>query len=570
MRTYCGEINLNHIDKEIQIFGWIRRIRDLGGVIFINLRDISGEIQCIVEPNSPHYEKAKSLGNQYVVEIKGIVRKRPEDMINEEMKTGYVEVVIEDIRVLNESPTPPFLPEDNVDVSEEIRLRYRFLDLRRPSLQRNIIKRSELMRLVREFLYKHRFYEIDTPYLTKSTPEGARDYVVPSRIHPGKFYALPQSPQLYKQVLMSSGFDRYFQIARCFRDEDLRADRQPEFTQVDLEMSFVDVEDVLNITENLIIYVFDKLIGIHLKKPFLRLTYREAIKLYGTDKPDLRYTNTLIDFTDLLSGKGFNVADSIVQSGGKIIGIRCSKNLSRKEIDNIQKEIKDVGAKGLLWFKSDGKRLSGQVARFIDQTEFEPGTFLLVGDTPDNVYKIAGILRNLVNYRFEKKKSDFAVLWIIDFPLFERDPETNKLNPAHHIFTLPKEDTIKFLDNEPEKVIGKQYDLVINGIEMGSGSIRNHDKALQVKLLKLIGIEDNKIEENFGFLLEALEYGAPPHGGIAIGFDRLLSVMLGIDSIRDVIAFPKTTSAQALYEKAPNFISQEQLEELHLKIIDKD
>ncbi len=566
MRTYCGEVSLEHIDREISVSGWVRRVRDLGGVIFINIRDISGEVQCVVEPDSPYYDTAKSLGSQYVVQIKGTVRKRPKNMVNKDMKTGEVEIVINDLQVLNESPTPPFLPEDIVDVSEEVRLRYRFLDLRRPKLQNNIVKRSQLMKLVRDFLYEHGFYEIDTPYLTKSTPEGARDYVVPSRLHPGKFYALPQSPQLYKQILMSAGFDRYFQIARCFRDEDLRADRQPEFTQIDLEMSFVDVEDVLSLIEGLITHVFDKLIGVKLKRPFLRLSYAKSMELYGSDKPDLRYSNTLIDFTDTLSGRGFKVADSIIENGGKIIGVRTGKNLSRKEIDNLQNAIKKEGAGGLLWFKSDGQKLSGQIAKFISG-QFEEGTYLLVGDKPDRVYRLAGTLRNLVNYRFEEKTSPFAVLWVTDFPLFEKNPDTGALEPAHHIFTMPTEDTIEFLDTEPEKVIGKQYDLVINGIEMGSGSIRNHRKELQIKLLKMIGIDDKRIEENFGFLLEALEYGAPPHGGIAIGFDRLLAVMLGLESIRDVIAFPKTTSAQALYEKAPDFISEEQLRELHLKII---
>ncbi len=566
MRIYCGEVTSRHSGKEITVFGWVRRVRDLGGVIFVNIRDISGEVQCVVEPGSPFYETAKSLGTQYVVQINGIVRKRPENMINREMKTGEVEIVISNLKVLNESPTPPFLPEDKVDVSEEVRLRYRFLDLRRPRLQNNILNRSKLMKIVRDFLYEHGFYEIDTPYLTKSTPEGARDYVVPSRIHPGKFYALPQSPQLYKQVLMSSGFDRYFQIARCFRDEDLRADRQPEFTQIDLEMSFVDINDVLALTEDLITHAFDKLVGVKLKKPFLRLSYAKSMRLYGSDKPDLRYSNTLLDFTETLFGRGFRVADSIIESGGKIIGVRSSKNLSRKEIDSLQYEIKKEGAGGLLWFKSDGQKLSGQLAKFI-AGQFEPGTYLLVGDRPEKVYKLAGVLRNLVNYKFEKKESEFAVLWVTDFPLFERNPDTGTLEPAHHIFTMPTEDTIEFLDTEPEKVIGKQYDLVINGIEMGSGSIRNHNRELQIKLLKMIGIDDKRINENFGFLLEALEYGAPPHGGIAIGFDRLLAVMLGLESIRDVIAFPKTTSAQALYERAPDYISEEQLRELHLKIV---
>ena len=568
-RRYCGDVSLKDTGKEIKIFGWVRRVRDLGGVIFVNVRDISGEIQCVIEPGAEYYDAAKTLGTQYVVEIEGVVQKRPESMINKDMKTGEVEVVINRLKVLNTSPTPPFLPEDTVEVSEEVRLRYRFLDLRRPRLQSNIIKRSKLMKHVRDFLYSKGFHEIDTPYLTKSTPEGARDYVVPSRIHKGKFYALPQSPQLYKQVLMSSGFDRYFQIARCFRDEDLRADRQPEFTQIDLEMSFVDVEDVLNLTESLVEYVFEKLIGVKVKRPFLRLSYKDAIENYGSDKPDLRYRSRLIDFTPYLEKSGFKVAEGIIKSGGKIIGVRTEKSLSRKEIEKIQDEIKKEGAAGLLWFKSDGGKLTGQLSKFI-KGDFEPGTYLLVGEKAPKVYKLAGVLRNIVNKRFEKKEDELSILWVVDFPLFERNEETGQLEPAHHIFTMPKEGTLKYLENHPDKVIGKQYDLVINGIELGSGSIRNHDKNMQIKLLKMIGFDDERIERNFGFLLEALEYGAPPHGGIALGFDRLLAVMLGLDSIRDVIPFPKTTSAQALYEGAPDYISEEQLKELHLKIRSDD
>ncbi len=566
-REYAGKLNEKFTGESVNICGWIKKIRNLGGVIFINVRDISGEVQVIVEPDNPMYKKCQSLGTQYVISIDGLVRKRPDNMINTSMKTGAIEIVAKNVQILNTSPTPPFVVDDNTNAQEELKLRYRFLDLRRPVMQKNIIKRSQLMKAIRDFLYSEDFYEIDTPMLTKSTPEGARDFVVPSRIYRGKFYALPQSPQIYKQVLMSSGFDRYFQIARCFRDEDLRSDRQPEFTQVDLEMSFVDMADILSLTEKLLQYIYMTISGIKLDMPFLRLTYEKAMQEYGSDKPDLRYKNKLIDFTDYFEHSNFRITADIIAKGGKVIGVSTEKILSRAQIEYVTEEIKKEGAAGLLWFKVQDGKLQGQVSKYISGS-FENGTYLIVADKMENVYKLAGILRNIVTRNYEKPVRELSILWVINFPLFEKDEQTGLVEPAHHIFTMPTDETIEMLDKDILKVIGRQYDLVINGIEMGSGSIRVHRRDLQEKLLRLIGLSEKRIHENFGFLLEALEYGAPPHGGIALGFDRLLAVMLGLSSIRDVIPFPKTTTAQALFEKAPDNLTERQLKELHLKIIE--
>jgi len=572
-RTHtCGELTLNNIGEKVVLAGWVRRVRDLGGLIFIDLRDRYGRTQLVVEPDKKDtFEIAKSLGMQYVIRAEGRVRKRPEDMINPELSTGEIEVVVEKLEVLNDTPLLPFVIEDDVNIQEDTRLRWRFLDLRRPKMQQNIIIRHNTLQAVRNFLSSENFIEIETPFLTKSTPEGARDFLVPSRNFPGKFYALPQSPQLYKQVLMSAGFDKYFQIVKCFRDEDLRQDRQPEFTQIDLEMSFVDMDDVLSLTERMLEYVFDKVLHQKLETPFPRISYEDALKRYGSDKPDLRIKEEIHNFTEVFRGSGFGVLENIIQNKGIVLGIRSPRDFSRKEIDELKDFIIKEGGAGLLWFKVKAGSLHGQLAKYvnIEKISLEEGTyFIIAGDNKPTTYLLAGKLREKVCDISQEKKINF--LWVIDFPLFEWNEEENRIEPAHHMFTMPYEDQIHLLDKDPLKVIGKQYDLVLNGVELASGSIRVHKRELQEKIMEIIGLGKQEREKRFGFLLEALEYGAPPHGGIAFGFDRLVAMMLGIGSIRDVIAFPKTTTAQALFEKAPDTVDKEQLKELHIKVIDQD
>ena len=572
-RTHtCGELTSDHIGKKVVLSGWVRRVRDLGGLIFIDLRDRYGRTQLVVEPDRKEtFEIAKSLGMQYVIRVEGKVRRRPKKMINPELSTGEIEVVVEKLDILNRTPLLPFVIEDEINIQEDTRLRWRFLDLRRPKMQRNIIVRHHTLQAVRNFLSSEGFIEIETPFLTKSTPEGARDFLVPSRNFPGKFYALPQSPQLYKQVLMSAGFDRYFQIVRCFRDEDLRQDRQPEFTQIDLEMSFVDMDDVLSLTERMLEYVFDKVLHQKLEIPFPRISYKDALKKYGSDKPDLSIKEEIRDFTEIFKGSGFGVLENIIQNKGIVLGVRSPRDFSRKEIDELKDFIVKEGGAGLLWFKVKAETFYGQLAKYIDinKISLEEGTyFVIAGDSKPATYLLAGKLREKVCKSYQDKKFNF--LWVIDFPLFEWNEEEKRLEPAHHMFTMPYEDQIHLLEQDPLKLIGKQYDLVLNGVELASGSIRVHKRELQEKIMEIIGLNKQEREKRFGFLLEALEYGAPPHGGIAFGFDRLVAMMLGIGTIRDVIAFPKTTSAQALYEKAPDLVDDEQLKELHIKIIDQD
>lgn len=567
LRTHnCGELNENHIGKEVVLAGWVRRVRDLGGVLFIDLRDRYGRVQLIVEPSRVDiFEKAKEAGLYYVVRASGIVRRRPDDMINPEMPTGSIEVEVTDLEILNTTPPLPFLPEDEVKIQEETRLVWRFLDLRRPQMQRNLIFRHKLLQLVRNFLSSKGFLEIETPFLTKSTPEGARDFVVPSRNFPGKFYALPQSPQLYKQILMSSGFDRYFQIVKCFRDEDLRQDRQPEFTQIDLEMSFPEIDDIFSLIEELFRNIYSELFNKNLKTPFPRMSYHEAITRFGSDKPDLRLKEEIIDLTGLFRDSQSDILRKVISEGGKILGLRSRKDFSRKEIENLREQLVKEGAGGLMYFKKSGKEVSGQLAKYVPHSiSSEDGLYFVVAG-PDT-YKTYGFMGKLRSIILEADSDEDAFLWVYDFPLFEWNEEENRIDPCHHMFTQPKDEHLPLLESDPLKVIGKQYDLVLNGVEIASGSIRNHDVRIQKKIMQIIGIDEERMERNFGFLLKALEYGAPPHGGIALGFDRIVAMLLGLESIRDCIAFPKTTSAQSLYELAPNEIDLKQLKELHLKI----
>ncbi|MEO0218528.1 MAG: aspartate--tRNA ligase [candidate division WOR-3 bacterium] len=558
LRTHtCGELNKSFVGKEVILCGWVRRIREIGSITFIDLRDRYGRVQIVIEDKN--LIKSVDIGLEYVIRVKGIVRKRPEKDINPEHPTGEIEVLAHYIELLNTSKPLPFLPEDNIQVNEETRLKYRFIDLRRPIMQKNFIIRHKTALIVRNFLSENGFLEIETPFLTKSTPEGARDFIVPSRLNPKKFYALPQSPQLYKQTLMISGFDRYFQIVRCFRDEDLRADRQPEFTQIDIEMSFVDVEDVLNITEKLIWKIFKEILNIELETPFLKLSYKDAIINYGSDKPDLRSSIKLMDLTEFI--EGFNIFDKIKQNNGKIIALPIPLDLSRKEIDEIKNIIGEF-----VFFKKFNNQISGQIAKYIKNYEnLSDGTYIVVAGYGLKPYKILGSLRNEIIKKYKLFERDWAILWVLDFPLFEWNEEEKRIEPSHHIFTsIHNEDLEKLEELERrlknkedysiliEQIRGKQYDLVINGNEIGSGSIRVHNRALQEKFMKIIGLSDEEINRKFGFFLNILEYGAPPHGGIALGFDRIIALLTNNESIREVIAFPKTTSGQALFEDAPS------------------
>lgn len=591
---YCGEISQEDLEKEVILNGWVHRIRNHGGVIFIDLRDREGIVQCVVEErNNPKaYEIADSLKPEYVVAIKGIVRKRPPGTENPKLKTGYYEVVIESLEVLNTSEIPPFPIDEETHLSEEVKLRYRYLDLRRESMKENLLFRHRAYQLVRKVFLEEGFVEIETPFLTKSTPEGARDFLVPSRLHPMKFYALPQSPQLFKQILMVAGFDRYFQIVKCLRDEDLRADRQPEFTQVDFEMSFVDEDDVIAFSERLISTLFKEMLGVDLKTPFERLSYDEALDRYGSDKPDRRFGLELVDLTDIFLNTEFKVFRQVIDEGGVVKAINFKgSNLSRKEIDELTQFVKSLGAKGLAWIKVEEERLNSPIVKFFSDDEIKRSLERLkahVGDViffsagkKENVYKILGNLRLHLGKKYNLIDKDrFDVFWVVDFPLMEWDEEEKRFVSLHHPFTSPKEEDIPTLKKilevedleEKKKLISsvraRAYDLVINGYEVGGGSIRIHKRDLQELVFKLLQISEMEAREKFGFLLDALKYGAPPHGGLALGFDRLIAIMRGLDSIRDVIAFPKTQKGICPLTGAPDYVNPKQLKELHIKVVE--
>ncbi|WP_213975762.1 aspartate--tRNA ligase [Tepidanaerobacter acetatoxydans] len=579
---YCGDLTKEHEGEEVCLSGWVQTRRDLGGLIFVDLRDRSGIVQVVFNPERKEaFKKADEIRSEYVIAVKGKVRRRPAENVNAKISTGFIEVIGEELDILSKAKTPPFPIEDNIKVDEIVRLKYRYLDLRRPSMQYNMIFRSKINKAIRDFLDENGFVEVETPVLTKSTPEGARDYLVPSRLNPGKFYALPQSPQLFKQILMVAGMDRYYQIARCFRDEDLRADRQPEFTQLDIEMSFVDVDDIISLNEKLIKYVVEKVTGIKVEIPFTRMTYEQAMEKYGSDKPDTRFGMEMVDISNIVGSSSFKVFSDAVKDGGRVKGINIKnggKTFSRRQIDELVEKAKEFGAKGLAWMNVTSEGIKSPITKFFDEQtvkeikdkfDCEVGDLIvfIADSNAELVMTSLGSLRiylakalNLI----DKNKLNF--LWITEFPLLEYNEEEKRFVAKHHPFTSPMEEDIPLLDKEPSRVRAKAYDIVLNGTELGGGSIRIHDAALQEKMFETLGFSKERAWNNFGFLLKAFEYGTPPHGGIAYGLDRMIMLLLGLDSIRDCIAFPKTQNASCPMTDAPSVVDAKQLKELHIQV----
>ena len=578
----CTEVNNTMIGEEVTLMGWVQKRRNLGSLIFIDLRDRSGMMQVVFdEPviGSEGFAKAGTLRNEYVVAIVGKVQKRSA-AVNENLKTGDIEVFATELRVLSEAQTPPFPIESGIQTKEELRLKYRYLDLRRPDLQRNLIMRSKVMGVIRAFLQDEGFLEIETPILQKSTPEGARDYLVPSRVHPGSFYALPQSPQLYKQLLMCSGYDRYFQIAKCFRDEDLRADRQPEFTQVDMEMSFVDMEDVLDVNERLIARVFKDTLGVEVPLPLKRMTWQEAMDRFGSDKPDVRFGMELVDVSEVVKGCGFGVFTGALENGGSVRGINVKGQgaMSRKKIDKLVDHAKGCGAKGLAYLViNEDVTYKSSFAKFMTEEEMaalvaamdgQPGDLLLfAADRNKIVWEVLGSLRLQLGKEFNLyDPNEFAFLWVVDFPQFEWSDDQNRYVAMHHPFTMPYEEDLDKLTTDPGAVRAKAYDIVLNGCELGGGSIRIYQSDVQEKMFNALGFTNEEAHERFGFLLDAFSYGVPPHAGLAFGLDRMIMLMMHAESIRDVIAFPKVKDASCLMTQAPQRVSEAQLDELGLEV----
>jgi aspartyl-tRNA synthetase len=578
---YCGLVTKKNSGATVVLMGWVARRRDHGGVIFVDLRDRTGTAQVVFNPDHHKecHEAAHRLRSEFVIGVTGVVRPRPEGMVNPQIPTGEIEVLVDELVIYNEAELPPFMIDEYVNVAENLRLKYRYLDLRRPEMQKNLMLRHRAAMNIRNHLSQEGFLDIETPFLTKSTPEGARDYLVPSRVNPGKFYALPQSPQIFKQILMVSGFDRYFQIIKCFRDEDLRADRQPEFTQVDIEMSFVDMDDIIAMTERLITNLFKEIMGIDLKAPFARITYQEARNKYGIDKPDLRFGLPLCDLTDELGSAGFKVFSEAVANGGivKALRVPASDALTRKELDDTVAFAQGRGAKGLAWARVTENGWQSPIAKFLTPEQIAAvqkktgavvkDTLFFMADDPDVADDVLANLRLKMGERFGLIDKDaFSFVWVVDFPLFEYSAEEKRYVSKHHPFTSPMEDDLDLLGTEPQRARAKAYDIVLNGNEIGGGSIRIFNPAVQRRLFSALGISDAEAQEKFGFLIEALSYGAPPHGGIALGFDRLVMLMCGAESIRDVIAFPKTQKVTCLMSGAPDSVDKKQLKELSIKV----
>jgi aspartyl-tRNA synthetase len=581
-RTHtCCELGRDDVGTEVVLMGWVQRRRDHGGVIFVDLRDREGITQVVFNPkiSPPVHEKAHVLRSEYVIGIRGKVDKRLEGMTNPKLKTGEIEVFATELKIFNAAETPPFMIEDNVEVSENIRLKHRHIDLRRTLLQRNIINRHTAAASVRQYLNGKRFIDIETPILTRSTPEGARDYLVPSRVNPGLFYALPQSPQIFKQLLMISGFDRYYQIVKCFRDEDLRADRQPEFTQIDMEMSFVGEDDVMDVTEGLMIKLFKDVLNIDLKTPFPRLFYEDAVGRFGLDKPDIRFDLELVDISDIVENAGFKVFSDVVKRGGivKALNAKGCINFTRKEIDDLADFVTVYRAKGLAWIKIHEDSWQSPIAKYFTEDEkqelaqridMQPGDLVFfVADQPKVTNEALGHLRNFLGQKLGLvQENTFSFVWITRFPLLEYDENEKRNQALHHPFTAPFEEDCDLLEKDPLSVRSRAYDLVLNGSEIGGGSIRIHQRKLQERVFSALGMDRKTYEEKFGFLLSALDSGAPPHGGIALGFDRLVMILCGQPSIRDVIPFPKTQKAACLLTNAPSGAEKAQLDELSLRI----
>ncbi len=581
-RQMAGRLSRESVGEQVKLKGWVQKRRDLGGLIFIDLRDRSGIVQVVFNPDISHEALAiaERVRSEYVVEIEGTVVERDSATVNEKMATGEIEISVSNIIILNKSKTPPFQIEGDTEVSEDLRLKYRYIDLRREPMQKTFKLRHQTTQAIRSFLNEEDYLEMETPMLTKSTPEGARDYLVPSRVHPGHFYALPQSPQLFKQLLMVSGFEKYYQFARCFRDEDLRADRQPEFTQIDIETSFLSSEEIMAMSERMMKKVMKQVKDMDIETPFPRISYDEAMERFGSDKPDTRFSMELVNVSEVVKNAGFKVFSSAVENGGKVSALNVKSagaDYSRKDIDQLTEFVKIYGAKGLAWLKTEGSELKGPIAKFLSEQEAEDlkqvlkaedGDLLLfVADKVSVVHESLGALRlKLGKERKLIDESSFHFLWVTDWPLLEYDEEQGRYFAAHHPFTMPVQQDLDMLDTHPEEVKAEAYDLVLNGYELGGGSLRIYQREMQNKMFEVLGFSQEEAEEQFGFLLDALEYGAPPHGGIALGFDRFIMLLAGRTNLRDTILFPKTASASDLLTEAPGSVSQAQLDELNLKL----